>query len=168
MASGTFSNLRAGLPAPAECFGIGIGLMELVMFGLAGVANPLEFSKGFGVPMLPTNKITAQSGEAPSYASSDEKSREDKLQKTQEAYITAIAARNIQNGVLLLTLGCYVRDRRALGIAIFSGVITTVGDAWIVRQSGDTNYVFGHLIGVMNSLLIGGSLLYWGRNDKLW
>ncbi|KAI7403665.1 hypothetical protein KC336_g14192, partial [Hortaea werneckii] len=90
-------------------------------------------------------------------------------QKTQEGYIMAIAARNLQNGVLLLTLGCYVRDRRALGIAVASGVVTTVSDALIVWAQGPeaSSYIWGHLIGVVNSIAIGGSLLYWGKGEKL-
>merc|ERR1712070_396402 len=131
MASGAFTNFRAGLPQPAECFGIGVGLMELVMFGVAGVLNPLEFSKGFGVPMLPASHTQAHPGA---------------LQKSPEE---EEKGRNLQNGVLLLTLGCYVRDRRALGIAVASGVVTTVSDALIVWAQGPeaSSYIWGHLIG---------------------
>ncbi|KAI6841079.1 hypothetical protein KC332_g5852 [Hortaea werneckii] len=167
MASGAFTNFRAGVPQPAECFGIGVGLMELIMFGVAGVLNPLEFSKGFGVPMLPASHTQAHPGALQKSPEEEEKGR--KLQKTQEGYIMAIAARNLQNGVLLLTLGCYVRDRRALGIAVASGVVTTVSDALIVWAQGPeaSSYIWGHLIGVVNSIAIGGSLLYWGKGEKL-
>lgn len=164
--SSAFNSFRAGLPPPAECLAIGVGCMELTMFGLAGILNPLEFSKGFGVPMIQSSPTDSHPGALG--ASSDTKTNSAKAKSTQEAYIAAIAARNLQNGILLLTLGCYVRDRRALGIAAAAGVVTTVADALIVQAYGVKDAMFGHLFGVANSLLIGGSLLYWGRYDKLW
>ncbi|KAK5112992.1 hypothetical protein LTR85_011014 [Meristemomyces frigidus] len=164
--SSAFNNFRAGLPPPAECLAIGVGCMELTMFGLAGLLNPLEFAKGFGVPMTPASSTASHPGALES--SPDEKTKSEKVKNTQEAYIAAIAARNLQNGILLLTLGCYARDRRALGIAVAAGVVTTVADALIVQAYGVKDAMFGHLFGVANSLLIGGALLYWGRDDKLW
>ncbi|TKA22781.1 hypothetical protein B0A50_07883 [Salinomyces thailandicus] len=167
MASGAFSQFRAGLPHPAECFGIGIGLMELVLFGMGGIANPLEFSKGFGIPMLPPSTVQTHPGAL--QKTSEEQERGAKLQRTQEGYIQAMAARNLQNGVLLLTLGCYVRDRRALGIAVACGLVTTVGDTLIIWAQGPEarGAIFGHLIGIFNCLAIGGSLLYWSPESKV-
>lgn len=78
----------------------------------------------------------------------------------------AIAARNMQNGALILTLALYTRDRTALGIAVGLGVITTLADTLIVRSKGVQETVAFHGIGILNSLLLGGSLLYWGREDK--
>ncbi|KAK4542499.1 hypothetical protein LTR36_006751 [Oleoguttula mirabilis] len=164
--SSAFNNFRAGLPPPAECLAIGVGCMELTMFGLAGILNPVEFAKGFGVPMTSPSSTGSHAGALE--ASSEDKTTSEKVKNTQEAYIAAIAARNLQNGILLLTLGCYVRDRRALGIAVAAGLVTTVADAFIVQAYGVKDAMFGHLIGIANSLLIGGSLLYWGRDDKLW
>ncbi|KAK4561494.1 hypothetical protein LTR86_004812 [Recurvomyces mirabilis] len=135
MASQSFQNFRAGLPPPAECLAILVGCMEVTIFGLGGFANPLEFSRGFGVPMLPAGSTT-------STASDGKSSGDDQVQKTQQAYITAIAARNLQNGILLLTLGCY--------------------------YYGVKEAIWGHVFGIVNSAAIGGSLLYWSRTDKLW
>ena len=159
--SQAFRDFRAGLPPPAECLAILVGCMEVTIFGLGGFANPLEFSRGFGVPMLPAGSTTASSSDGKS-------ARDDEVQKTQQAYITAIAARNLQNGILLLTLGCYLRDRRALGIAVACGLVATVGDALIVQYYGVKEAIWGHVFGIVNSAAIGGSLLYWSRTDKLW
>jgi hypothetical protein len=81
---------------------------------------------------------------------------------------TAVAARNVQNGILLLTFGLVLRDRRSLGVAVLAGLIATLADTLIVRAYGMKDKIAGHYIGVFNSLVIGGSLLYWGRNDPLW
>ena len=153
------------LPPPAETLAILVGCMELTVFGLGGLANPLEFSKGYGLPLTSASSteraLESSSTDSNSKTSSDAK-------KTQEALIAAIAARNIQNGVLLVTFGLYARDRRALGIAIATGLITTVADTLIVQSYGVKDAVWGHVFGIVNSLAIGGSLLYWGRTDKLW
>ncbi|TKA67862.1 hypothetical protein B0A55_08413 [Friedmanniomyces simplex] len=156
--SSAFQNFRANLPPPAECLAILVGCMELTVFGLGGLANPLEFSKGYGLPLLTSS----------STSSSDIATKDEENDKTQQAYVAAIAARNIQNGVLLLTLGCYVRDRRALGFAVAAGLVATVADTLIVQYYGVKEAVWGHLFGVFNSVAIGGSLLYWGRNDPWW
>ncbi|KAK3071999.1 hypothetical protein LTR53_007629 [Teratosphaeriaceae sp. CCFEE 6253] len=163
MASGAFQSFRANLPPPAECLAILVGCMELTVFGLGGLANPFEFCKGYGIPWLPS--LTSKGPRALEAGSDD---TEDEVSKTQQAYVAAIAARNIQNGVLLLTLGMYARDRRALGIAVTAGLITTVADALIVQWYGVKEAVWGHVFGIFNSAAIGGSLLYWGRNDPLW
>ncbi|KAK5719431.1 hypothetical protein LTR15_007955 [Elasticomyces elasticus] len=155
--SSAFQTFRANLPPPAECLAILVGCMELTVFGLGGLANPLEFTKGYGLPLITSSSTSATSSEK---ATADE--------KKQQAYVAAIAARNVQNGILLLTLGCYVRDRRALGFAVMAGLITTVADTLIVQWYGAKDAVWGHVIGMFNSAAIGGSLLYWGRNDPLW
>ncbi|KAK5109130.1 hypothetical protein LTR62_007492 [Meristemomyces frigidus] len=159
--SQAFNTFRANLPPPAECLAILVGCMELTVFGLGGLANPLEFSKGFGVPM--TSSHTARISATP-----ESDKAETKAEKTQQAYIAAIAARNLQNGILILTLGCYVKDRRALGVAVACGLVATISDALIVRYYGAKEAIWGHLFGVFNSAAIGGSLLYWGRTDPLW
>lgn len=77
-------------------------------------------------------------------------------------------ARNIQNGCVILALGLYVRDRRALGIAMVANLITTTSDALIVSKYGVEETFWGHVFGMANSVLIGGSLLYWKRGDPWW
>ncbi|EMC94060.1 hypothetical protein BAUCODRAFT_150281 [Baudoinia panamericana UAMH 10762] len=166
MATQSFRDIYSYLPPPSECFALLVGCMELTVFGLGGLANPMEFGKGYGLPMTPATTSQAHPGALE--ASSDEKQKAGSVQKTQEAYIAAIAARNIQNGVLILTLGLYVKDRRAMGIALMAGLVATVGDALIVQAYGVPSAVWGHLIGVFNSVAIGGSLLYWGRTDPWW
>ena len=167
MASGAFSNFRAGLPYPAEGFGIGIGLLESLIFGLSGLANRQALAQGFGVPMLPAAAVQQHPGALQQTAEEEERAR--RLQKTQDAYLTAIAARNLQNGVVILTFATYLRDRKALGIAVFAGLITTVTDTWIIYCQGPEarSAIWGHCFGIFNCLAIGGSLLYWGRGDKL-
>ncbi|KAK3647759.1 hypothetical protein LTR56_000717 [Elasticomyces elasticus] len=155
--SSAFQTFRANLPPAAECLAILVGCMELTVFGLGGLANPLEFVKGYGLPLITSSSTSATSSEK---ATDNE--------KKQQAYVAAIAARNVQNGILLLTLGCYVRDRRALGFAVMAGLVTTVADTLIVQWYGAKDAVWGHVFGMFNSAAIGGSLLYWGRNDPLW
>ena len=139
------------LPPPAECLAILLGLAEVSIFGLAGLTGPTEFAKGLGVP------ISAPKTESEELTTT---------QKTQRALSQLIAARNVQNGALILTFALYTRDRRSLGIAIAAGVITTLADAVVVNAYGLKDVVAFHAIGVVNSVLIGGSLLYWGREDK--
>lgn len=142
----SFRDHFAYLPPPAECLAILVGCAECVVFGLGGLTDPTAFAKGYGIK------------------TSDADSPETK--KTQQGLIRAIAARNIQNGVLILTFAMYTRDRRSLGLAIAYGVITTIADTWIVNAVGVKELAAGHAVGILNSLLIGGSLLYWGREDK--
>jgi hypothetical protein len=89
-------------------------------------------------------------------------------QQTKKALVAAIAARNVQNGILLFTFGLVLKDRRSLGVAVMAGFVATVADTVIVRAYGAQDKIAGHYIGIFNSLAIGGSLLYWGRNDPLW
>jgi hypothetical protein len=74
----------------------------------------------------------------------------------------------VQNGVLLATFGLVLRDRRALGVCVAAGLVATVADTVIVQAYGVKDKVVGHYVGIFNSIAIGGSLLYWGRNDPLW
>jgi hypothetical protein len=163
MASQAFNNFRANLPPPAECLAILVGVAEVSIFGLAGLANPLEFSKGYGLPFNPASASQKHPGALES--SEQEQSKAKEVEKTQAAYVAAIAARNIQNGVLLLVLGLHVRDRRALGTAIAAGAVTTVADTLIVQAYGVKEMVWGHAFGIFNCFAIGYSLLAWGRED---
>lgn len=140
------------LPPPAECLAILIGTAELVVFGLGGLTDAKAFANGYGVKL-----DSPPEGQEP-----------DENQKTHEGLVKAVAARNVQNGALILTFALFTRDRRSLGFAVAYGLITTAADTWIVSKYGLQNMVGGHAIGMMNSLLIGGSLLYWGRNDPWW
>jgi hypothetical protein len=69
---------------------------------------------------------------------------------------------------LLFTFGLVLRDRRSLGVAVAAGLVATVADTVIVNAYGAKDKISGHYIGIFNSLAIGGSLLYWGRQDPLW
>ncbi|KAH9809827.1 hypothetical protein Tdes44962_MAKER06068 [Teratosphaeria destructans] len=166
MASSAFQEFRAGLPPPAECLAILLGIAEVSIFGLAGLANPQEFAKGYGLHY--PSKSDAQKQPGAIQSNESEQNKAQQAERTHDAYIAAIASRNIQNGVLLLTLGCYVRDRRALGIAVACCFITTLADALIVKAYGVPEMMWGHVTGIFNSITIGGSLLWWGRQDPWW
>lgn len=142
----------AHLPPPAECLAILLGCAECIVFGLGGLSSPLDYSRGYGVPIdAPAEGIELTEN-----------------QRTQKALVQALAARHLQNGALILTLACYTRDRTALGFAVAYGAISTLADSLIVRSYGVHHLAGGHVVGVLNSLLVGGSLLYWRRGDKLW
>ncbi|KAL5114519.1 hypothetical protein ACEQ8H_007609 [Pleosporales sp. CAS-2024a] len=171
MSSQTRSFSRT-LPPPAECLALVIATLELVPFGLAGLQNPVFFADGYGLPISnpqnasrspPTPTPTTRSTTTPK--AEQEKEQE---QRTKKALVAAIAARNVQNGVLLLAFGLVLRDRRALGVAVLAGLVATLADTLIVKAYGVRDRIAGHYVGVLNSLLVGGSLLYWGRNDPLW
>lgn len=156
-------NLFQHLPPPAECLALLIGSLELIPFGLAGLRNPALFADGYGLPIsASTNPSDEKSKAAPSGLSPFAEAQ------TKEALVAAIAARNVQNGILLLTFGLVLRDRRSLGVAVAAGLVTTVADTVIVRAYGVRDKVWGHWVGVFNSVVVGGSLLYWGREDVLW
>lgn len=53
-------------------------------------------------------------------------------------------------------------------MAVMAGLVATVADTVIVTAYGAQDKILGHYVGIFNSLAIGGSLLYWGRNDPLW
>ncbi|KAF9699382.1 hypothetical protein EKO04_002649 [Ascochyta lentis] len=158
-------NLFQRLPPPAECLALFIATLELVPFGIAGLSNPTTFADGYGLPIQrSSNTSSSPTTESPPTRSSS--AEED--QKTKKALVAAIAARNVQNGVLLFTFGLVLRDRRSLGVAVMAGLVATLADTVIVRAYGAKDKIAGHYVGIFNSLAIGGSLLYWGRNDPLW
>ena len=168
MASQTFRDIYAHMPPPAETLAILVGTMELTVFGLGGLANPVEFAKGYGLPLLPATSKTQTAGPSEVSKADAKNDQQNSPGRRQEAWILSTVARNIQNGAVLLALGLYARDRRALGIAVSAGLITTVADAVIVQYYGVKEAVWGHVFGIVNSIAIGGSLLYWRREDKLW
>ncbi|QDS71066.1 hypothetical protein FKW77_008780 [Venturia effusa] len=159
-------NPFSNLPPPAECLAILVGTAELTIFGLAGFANPAKWAEGFGIPTIPPSATQQHPGAIK--ASSAETTKDKEVQDAQTALIAACAVRNIQNGLVMLTFGLVLKDRKALGIVAALNVITTAGDYLAVRWYGVKEAAFGHAIGVVNSLLIGGSLLYWQRNDPWW
>nr|OQO17390.1 hypothetical protein B0A51_16672 [Rachicladosporium sp. CCFEE 5018] len=153
---GSSRNIWSTLPPPAECLAILVGLAEVSIFGLAGLANTTEFAKGYGLP-LPADRPGATAD-----------LKDEKDANTQRALVAAIAARNIEKGIIILAFATYWRDRRALGTVVATGLVTTVADLMLVRWCGVKEAVFGHVIGVFNCAAIGGALLYWGRSDPLW
>lgn len=153
-------NLFHRLPPPAECIALFIATLELVPFGIAGLRNPTAFANGYGLPIASTRAPTT-----PSTAITSTLGEET---NTKKALVAAIAARNMQNGILLFIFGLVLRDRRSLGVAVMAGLVATVTDTVIVKAYGAKDKVGGHCVGIFNSLAIGGSLLYWGRNDALW
>lgn len=159
-------NLFAYLPPPAEVLAILIGTAELTIFGLAGFANPSAWAKGFGLPIYLRTSTQKHPGAIESAPAEDKEMTE--VEKTQKALIAAVAARNIQHGILLLMAGIWTRDRRLLGITTMVGLVSTVTDYFAVRWYGVKNAAGGHLIGVANCILVGGSLLFWRRDDPWW
>ncbi|CAE7013362.1 hypothetical protein P3342_003766 [Pyrenophora teres f. teres] len=156
-------NLFHYLPPPAECLALFIATLEIVPFGIMGLRNPTFFADGYGLPITGDSSTSLPSAKR---TPADSTYEED--QKTKKALVAAIAARNVQNGILLATFGLVLRDRRSLGVAVMAGLVATVADTVIVRAYGAQDKIAGHYVGIFNSLAIGGSLLYWGRNDPLW
>lgn len=154
----TARNLFAGLPPPAECLAILVGVAELTLFGLGGLANTTEFAKGYGLPLPSASKSPSE------LEAGTDKDKE--VHRTQSALVSAIAARNIQNGIVILAFACYWRDRRALGTVLLGSLVTTFADLVLVKWYGAQEAVFGHVIGVVNTSCIGGALLYWSRDGK--
>lgn len=159
----TTQNMFASLPPPAECLAILIGCAELSIFGIRGLSNPAGWLQGFGLPVLQSSGTTRDQTEA----SQSERSNSEDVHDAQRALVEALATRNIQNGVLILTFACFLRDRRALGIAVLAGLITTISDTLVTWRYGARNAVLGHLVGVANCAGIGGGLLLWGRQEVL-
>jgi hypothetical protein len=147
-------DLFAGLPPPAECLAILVGVAEVTLFGAAGLANVTEFAKGYGLPIKAST--------------SPNKRENEEIETNQKALVAALAARNIEKGLIVLAFACYWRDRKALGTVVATGLVTTVADLLIVQWYGAKEAVFGHVIGVVNCTLIGSALLYWNRADPLW
>ena len=141
-------------PPPAESLALLLGCAQLSIFGLAGLADPDGWAAGYGLPL--------SSSKAP-----DTSDRNEQIQ-VQRALVTATAARNITNGLLIFGLGAYLRDRKALGMAITCNVVTTVADFLIVRWFGVSEQAPSHIIGVVNSTAIGLALLKWSRDDPWW
>lgn len=160
-------DLFAGLPPPAECLAILVGTAELILFGLGGLANPIEFAKGYGLP-LPSAAVSQKHPGALEAGSAEDSKESREVQKVQKALVAAIAVRNMEKGLTVLAFACYWRDRRALGTVVAAGIVTTFADLLLVQWYGVKEAVFGHVIGVANCTLIGGALLYWNRTDKLW
>ncbi|KAF3001851.1 hypothetical protein E8E13_004421 [Curvularia kusanoi] len=162
---------------PAECLALFIATLELVPFGISGLSNPVSFADGYGLPIQSSTsapKSTTTKGADGLFSRSAVDSSPkatgpiEEDQQTKKALVAAIAARNVQNGILLFTFGLVLRDRRSLGVAIAAGLVATVADTVIVKAYGAQDKIAGHYVGIFNSLAIGGSLLYWGRNDPLW
>lgn len=142
-------SLFANFPPPAECLAILVGCAELIVSGIGGLSDAGAFGKGYGL------EIDAPDGEKAL----------SQNQKTQKALVQAVSFRNIQNGALILTLACYTRDRKALGFAVLYGALSSLADAAVVKKYGVANMASGHGVTMLNYLLVGGSLLYWNRND---
>lgn len=154
-------NLFQHLPPPAECLALFIATLEIVPFGVMGLRNPSFFADGYGLPITSSSDASSASAKRSSAVREQD-------QQTKKALVAAIAARNIQNGILLATFGLVLRDRRSLGVAVMAGLVATVADTVIIGMYGAKDKMAGHYVGIFNSLAIGGSLLYWGRNDPLW
>lgn len=150
-------NLFQLLPPPAECLALLIGSLEITAFGLGGLFNPVAFAQGYGLPLPPA---VQQHPGAISSSAGDE-SPNPAAQQTQRALVAAVAARNIQNGLLIFVFGVYWRDRKALGTVVLAGLVTTLADTVLVKMHGLKGAIPGHVVGMVNSLAIGGSLLWW-------
>ncbi|KAM3416322.1 hypothetical protein BST61_g7927 [Cercospora zeina] len=145
-------SLFAHFPPPAECLAILVGCSELIISGIGGLSDAQAFGKGYGLDI--------------DSAVNDEKTQVlSQNQKTQKGLVQAISYRNLQNGALILTLACYTRDRKSLGFAVLYGALRSLADAAIVKKYGVADLASAHGIAMMNYLVVGGSLLYWGRND---
>lgn len=152
----------ANLPPPAECLAILVGLSQLTVFGLGGIANPLSWSKAYGLPIVQAPRLRRRQ------ASSEESQAAEEAEKAQIALVSALSARSIQSGVLILALACYARDRRAVGIALIVHGVSSLADSLIVRWFGNTDQAAGHLATLAGSLGIGSILLRWTREDAWW
>lgn len=153
----TAKTFLSNCPPPAESLALLLGCAQLSIFGLAGLSDPDGWAAGYGLPLVAPKSVESSSPA-------------DKAQQAQvqRALVAATAARNVTNGVLILGLGAWLRDRRALGLAIACNVLTTVADTLIVRWFGVEKQASGHLIGVVNSTAVGMVLLKWGRDDPWW
>lgn len=148
------------LPPPIEFLAILIGCAELSIFGVRGLSNPGGWLEGFGLPVLRQPKLDSSTPQG-------EQEHVPDVHHSQRALVDALAARNIQNGVLILTFACFIRDRRALGTVVLAGLITTGADTLVAWRYGVKNSVAGHLIGIANCIGIGGGLLLWGREEAI-
>lgn len=153
----TARNFLSNCPPPAESLALLLGCAQLSIFGLAGLSDPDSWATGYGLPLANPKSVESSSPA-------------DKAQQAtvQRALVTATAARNVTNGILILGLGAWLRDRKALGLAVACNVVTTVADTLIVRWFGVGEQAPGHLIGVVNSTVLGIALLRWTREDPWW
>ena len=158
----TARNFYDNLPPPTECLAILVGCAQLTVFGLGALANPIEYSKGHGLP------ITLASTNTKRQVSEEEGESANEAQKNQIALVSAMAARNIGNGILILSLACYFRDRRALGVAVAANAFSALADTFIVKSFGTEDKASTHITGIIASLGIGSTLLYWRREDPWW
>lgn len=161
--SSTTRNLFTNLPPPAECLAILIGTAEITIFGLAGLANPTSFAKGFGLPLLPSTESQLEAGENKNKNNSSDKPPSTAAEKAHRGLLLALAARNLEKGLTVLAFACYFRDRKAVGTCIFAGLLTTTADYLAVKWYGEREAAAGHVIGMANCSLVGGALLWWGR-----
>lgn len=162
------SRLTRHLLPPSECFALLVAALELIPFGLAGLHNPAAFADGYGLPIENTVATPVASSKPTGASPAVAPLTREQDQITKKALVAAIAARNVQNGILLFTFGLVLRDRKSLGVAVMAGLVATVADTVIVRAYGVKEKMTGHCLGVFNCVAIGGSLLYWGKNDRLW
>jgi hypothetical protein len=111
--SSTTRNLFANLPPPAECLAILIGTAEITLFGLAGLADPPSFAKGFGLPIQ-----NSSSSEKDLEAGTSTSQSSTSAANTQRGLILALAARNLEKGITQGAGDVYFRgtvdDRRGL------------------------------------------------------
>ena len=158
--------LFSRLPPPAEILAILLGAGRLSLYGISGIANPIRWAEFYGLPLQISTSTHDQKRKRTAYT--EEIRRADETQKTEITLVGAIAARNITNGLLVVILGCWVRDRRALGWAVTVNAVTSLADMFIVRWFGNEKQVFGHAVGVVAWLSVGGSLLFWRRDGPWW
>jgi len=156
------------LPPPPECLALLVAALEVFPFGLSGLWNPISFSDGYGLPIDTTVATSSTSSKRSSTTSATTLPTLEVDRNTKKALVAAIAARNVQNGILIFTFGLVLRDRKSLGVAVMAGLVATFADAVIVRTYGVKEKMAGHCVGIFNSLAIGGSLLYWDRQDSVW
>lgn len=156
-------NLFANLPPPAECLAILAGC-QLAIFGLGGISSPIQWANGYGLPIVRASDLRGR--QRPS--GSDEHDAASEAEKTQIAFVAALAARNIRHAVLILALACYARDRKAVGIALLANCVSSLADTLIVRWFGNDQQVSLHAGGLLGSMAVGTVLLRWRRADPWW
>ncbi|RAR06992.1 zinc ion binding [Stemphylium lycopersici] len=97
-------NLFQHLPPPAECLALFIATLEIVPFGVMGLRNPSFFADGYGLPITSSSDASSASAKRSSAVREQD-------QQTKKALVAAIAARNIQNGILLATFGLLMTSK---------------------------------------------------------
>ncbi len=103
--------------------------------GIYSLINPVAFSDALGIP------FTSPSSPAVPFVSFE-------------------GGRNLTSGITIFTL-LYNGQRKALGLVLMSGVVTSMVDAWICTRYGSKE---GKAVGhVVVGILIGitGGALYW-------